>query len=103
MPQPAQFIASALVFTSQPLANSLSQSAKPALHDDTAHLPALHPGRPLAAGPHGIRQPPQLATSLPRSASHPSAGFTLQSAKPASQASMTQLPPAQAGLAWATA
>src|SRR5688572_21318506 len=100
LPQPAQFLASMAMFTSQPLlptAVVLSQSAKPGEHTSKVHwlfthlvlaLGMLHMGqvqallmhtRPWA---HLLPQPPQLFTSLPVVVSQPFLGLPSQSVKP---------------------
>src|SRR5262249_25417882 len=77
-PQPPQFMLSARTLTSQPLANLLSQSTKPALHMPTTQASCLHAATPLAGAGHGMPHAPQLAT-CPRSVSQPSLMFLLQS------------------------
>ena len=58
MPQPPQFLGLVVVEVSQPLAGSLSQSAKSALHCD-AHLPATQLTMLLGAFLHGVSHEPQ--------------------------------------------
>ena len=60
LPHPPQFFASAAMFASQPLAASLSQSAKPRLHGPRTQLPAAQPGSALGSGAHTLPQLPQL-------------------------------------------
>src|SRR5436189_1496594 len=58
-PQAPQFFASALVDTSQPSPTVTLQSAKPWLHEASAHLPSVQAGTPLGAM-HARPQVPQL-------------------------------------------
>jgi hypothetical protein len=81
------------VSTSQPLAGSPSQSAKPALHAATAQRPAAQAPRALA-GAHARPQAPQCAALARVSASQPFMASPSQSAKPSLQA-LTHAPAAQ--------
>jgi hypothetical protein len=93
-PQAPQLFGSLVVLTSHPVDASLSQSAKPALHEDTAQLDAAQ--IPFAcAGLHGMPHPPQLAMSLVVSTSHPVDAFPSQSEKPDAHAATTQADPVQ--------
>ncbi len=87
------------MFTSQPSLGSLLQSAKPAVQL-SAHTPPLHTAVEFAPIGQGT-QPPQVAAEDSVSASQPSAGTTLQSAKPGSQLMIAQAPTTQSELAWA--
>jgi hypothetical protein len=87
---------SVLRFTSQPLAGSPSQSAKPVVHAPMRHAPLAHAAAALAKAqrrPH----PPQFAVSLPSTAvSQPLTALRSQSAKPRLQPPTTHCPAAQA-------
>jgi hypothetical protein len=91
-----QFPLSVRVFTSQPLAASPSQSAKPAAHAPSRHAPASQLAAALAKR-HITPHAPQLFTSVARTlTSQPLAAAPSQSAKPASQPPTTQRPAAHA-------
>jgi hypothetical protein len=77
--------------TSQPLAATMSQSAKPAEHDSMAHFCATHAG--LACGRlHAFLQNPQFCV-VSIDVSQPSAGLLLQSAVPAPHGLFLHVPP----------
>jgi hypothetical protein len=97
-PQPPQWLGSLVVLTSQPLETSMSQSAKPVLHDATAQLELLQTGVPLGAV-HTLPQVPQLLRSLVVWISQPFAAIWSQSAKPALHEPMAQLELLQAAVA----
>ncbi len=85
-----------LVFTSQPLAGFMSQSAKPVAQAPIAQTPDPQVA-PALAKRHTTPQPPQLFTSAARTAvSQPLAAMPSQSEKPAAQPPMTHAPAAQA-------
>jgi hypothetical protein len=83
-PHIPQWASVVLVFTSQPLAGFMSQSAKPALHEPTAHDPIEHTAVPLATE-HARPHAPQFPVLALRSVSQPSSALPLQSAKPGLQ------------------
>jgi hypothetical protein len=88
-PQPPQFNRLLVVSISQPVDARLSQLPNP---DEQAieHSPLVHPPVPfveLQKTPHA----PQFEESLISAASQPSAGFPLQSAKPAEQVPILQV------------
>lgn len=81
---PPQLLTSLRVSASQPLASLLSQFSKPGAHSPILQTPIMHVAEPLAIA-HTLPQRPQCAVELRRSASQPSAGSALQSAKPSLQ------------------
>lgn len=85
------------MFVSQPLAVIKSQSPKLGLHVSIVHVESTHTPTPFA-GRHGRSQRPQLAASVRRSTSHPSASRALQSANPSLHA-YTHSPAAQTATA----
>jgi hypothetical protein len=98
--QAPQLLSSLLRLISHPLIGLPSQSAKPALQADTVHWPdeqadAAVLARLLQLSPHA----PQFATEVDRLVSQPSAGFPLQSPKPALQAAIVHWPDEQADAA----
>ncbi len=95
-PQRPQLALSVPVFTSQPLAGFMSQSAKPALQAPIAQVPAAHVAAALAKR-HATPQPPQFEASAARTfTSQPSLAALLQSPKPAAHDPTTQAPPTHA-------
>jgi hypothetical protein len=78
LPHFPQFFASLFRLTSQPFAPFLSQSANPMLQDEIPHWPLRQAPMALAKL-QAIPQAPQLATSVARLFSQPSAAFLLQS------------------------
>src|SRR5204863_303571 len=66
-PQRPQLALSVVRFTSQPLAGFMSQSAKPVAQAPIAQVPDPQVAAALAKR-HTTPQPPQLLTSLPRTA-----------------------------------
>ncbi len=101
VPQLPQLAGSAERLFSQPVAAFTSQSAKPTSQDAIPHAPAVQPGVPLAteqALPHA----PQVVTLVSRSASQPSAGLALQSAKLTLQEEIPHAPLMQFGVALGT-
>ena len=100
-PQLPQFVGSVAVEVSQPPPGV--QSAKPASH--TAGLHALDAHTPTATFGSLLQlfpQEPQLAASVARFVSQPSAGLPLQSDQPAEHDAMVHAPPVQAGVPLAT-
>lgn len=81
IPQPPQEAAFARL-VSHP--ESALQSAKPGAHIEP-HVPFMHVGTELTGAGQAAAQLPQWSGVDSRSISQPSAGFMLQSAKPASQ------------------
>lgn len=81
---------------SQPVAYERSQSAKPGLHDEIAHMPLLHAAVPFAAK-HTTPHAPQLFGSELSVASHPLAALPSQSPLPAKHTATPQLPFTQVG------
>src|SRR5262245_12859405 len=65
-------------FASQPFVADMSQSPKPALHDATRQVLAMHAPVPFA-GAQSRPQPPQCVMVVRVSISQPSIGSTLQS------------------------
>src|SRR5215470_16463435 len=82
MLQPPQFCTSAVMLVSQPAV--LSQSAKPALHENV-QLPLVHAGVAFGAGGQTLPQLPQLVSEPVVAVSQPLAGFVSQSPKPGLQ------------------
>jgi hypothetical protein len=81
-PHRPQFMLSLVTTVSQPLAGFMSQSAKPALHAPTRHVPPVH--APVAlGGRHTTPQPPQCVAVVASEVSQPLVGFMSQSPKPA--------------------
>src|SRR5579872_2211220 len=97
-PQLAWFV---FVFTSHPSNGSPLQSRKPGLHAPTVHVPPLHAGV-LFPTLHALPHPPQLFGSVPVLSSQPSAGFPLQSPKPALHVPTVHVPPLQPGVSFCT-
>ena len=94
VPQAPQLVLSLRVSTSQPLAGSWSQSAKPEAHAATAHAPPAHVA--LAWGSAHVQpQAPQLASLVRRLVSQPSLAVPLQSPAPALQRTTVHAPAAQ--------
>ena len=94
MPHAPQLALSVRVSTSQPLAGSRSQSAKPAAHAATPQLPPAHVA--LAWGSaHARPHAPQLASLVCRLVSQPSLAVPLQSPAPALQRTTVHAPAAQ--------
>ena len=89
-PQPPQWFGSLVVLTSQPFATSMSQSAKPVLHELMAQLELLQTGVALGVV-HALPQVPQLLRSLAVWISQPFEATWSQSAKPALHDPMAQL------------
>jgi hypothetical protein len=83
-PQAPQAVTLLRVSVSHPFPALPSQSPKPALHIPTAHTPAAQAAVAFA-GMHARPQPPQWATPVRVSVSHPLAAIPSQSAKPAAQ------------------
>jgi hypothetical protein len=81
LPQRPQCAGALRVSTSQPLAGSPSQSAKPGLHEATPQRPAAHAPTALG-GAQAMPQPPQLRASARASTSQPLVGAPSQSAYP---------------------
>ncbi len=81
LPQRPQCAGALRVSTSQPLAGSPSQSAKPGLQAPTPQRPATHAPAALA-GAQTMPQPPQLRASARASTSQPLVVAPSQSAKP---------------------
>ena len=93
-PQAPQWAALLRVSVSQPLLATPSQLPKLTPHDATVHATSTHAGTPddtVQTAP----QRPQCATLTRRSASQPSTGSPLQSAKPGAHAN-AQRPAAHA-------
>src|SRR5579871_1300312 len=101
LPQLPQWLGSMLVLTSQPLATTPSQSAKPALQLPILHTPPTHAGVPLGTT-QTVLQPPQWFGSLLVLVSQPSVGLLSQSEKPGLQLPILHTPPAHAGVALGT-
>jgi len=97
-PQPPQWFGSLVVLTSQPFATSMSQSAKPALHDAMAQLELLQTGVALGVV-HALPQVPQLLRSLVVWISQPFDATLSQSAKPALHEPMAHIELLQAAVA----
>src|SRR5262245_27306926 len=97
MPQPLQLSTSLLVLASQPFLGSMSQSVKPGLHADTAHLPAEHSMIALGAA-HTLPQAPQLRASALVGFSQPFLTSWSQSPKPALHLATTHVPKLQPGV-----
>jgi hypothetical protein len=87
--------------TSQPLAMTRSQSAKPAAHDPIPHIPTLHPELALGSDAHTRPHAPQLRGSFAMLVSQPSPALPLQSAKPALHVPMPHAPPMHPAVALA--
>jgi hypothetical protein len=87
---------SASVFkrVSQPSEMSELQSAKPAVQLPIVHAPAAQPALPFATK-HALPHPPQFATLVAVSTSHPSAALPLQSASVPPHVEMPHTPPTQ--------
>lgn len=96
-----QWDGSLLRSTSQPLAASPSQSAKPALHE-MPQVPPPHVRDELGRVGHTFPHEPQRFTSVCVSVSQPFTGFASQSPKPPLQTNPQALP-AQVRLALARA
>jgi len=90
-PQPPQFDGSVLVFTSQPLAGFLSQSAKPGLQVATVHKPLAQPAVPLAME-QTCPQLPQFFGSEATLISQPLLTSPSQFAKPGLHEAIVQVP-----------
>ncbi len=99
VPQRPQLVVLVLVFTSQPLVDTPSQSPKPVLHEATRQAPATQAAMPLLIA-QAAPQAPQFDGSLPMLSSQPLAGLRSQSAKPALQVK-PQVPAAQLAVALA--
>jgi len=97
-PQAPQLAASVVVFTSQPLLGSPSQSAKGAVQVSTAHFPPLHKAEAWGKS-QGASQAPQWSASVFRFVSQPLAVSPSQLPLPSRQLSeqtlLVQSPPAQ--------
>lgn len=100
LPQALQLLTLLVVLTSQPLATLPSQLAKPALQLST-QVPAEQVGLALLL-PHTLPHDPQFETLLPRLISQPSESKPLQSAHPALQLAMAQVPLSHLAVAWAS-
>ena len=98
LPQAPQCETSPASVTSQPLASTPSQLARPAAHTDAVQAPE----RQVRPSVQALPQAPQFASSLATSCSQPLAGEPSQSAHPAAQA-RAQAPAAQVGAAWGAA
>jgi hypothetical protein len=100
-PHAPQLRTSAVILISHPSPANALQSAKPALQANTWHWPDEQADfvtfGALQLRPHA----PQLLTSVKILASHPSAAFLLQSAKPELQAKIWHTPAEQTGVAFA--
>lgn len=92
-PQAPQLVL-VVVEVSQPLEARVSQSAKPATHEDTVHAPALHPAIALVRL-HVLLQVPQENTEDVMFTSQPFAGLPSQSPKPTAQVPMAHTPSVQ--------
>ncbi len=92
---PPQRSGSSFTFTSQPLAKSRSQSAKPASHRPAPQVPATHAGA-ITFGArietHDAPQRPQCSTVAFSETSHPFMGSVSQSPRPAAHWAITQRP-----------
>ena len=103
VPQAPQLALSVRVSTSQPLAGSRSQSAKPAAQAATTHAPAVQAEVALGRA-HTRPHAPQLVASALSSVSHPSVAAPSQSPKPPAQRTTVHAPVAQPwAAAWASA
>jgi hypothetical protein len=98
VPQPPQWFGLVLVLISQPSAGELLQSAYPELQLEIWHEPPEQLAEAFARL-HTVPQPPQLLTSVLVLISQPSAVTALQSAYPALQLEISQVPVAQLSLA----
>src|SRR5437660_4482184 len=93
--QPPQLSALVAMLVSQPLAELLSQSAKPGIAaQETPHTPLLQAAVPLTTV-HLCPQLPQLLTSVPVGVSQPLANCWSQSPKPALHVAILQTAPMQ--------
>lgn len=79
LPHMPQFVALFVVFSSQPSAGLLLQSAKPGSHDPIPHALPVQVADALAGTGHALPQAPQWDVFDCVSTSHPSAAFKLQS------------------------
>ena len=94
VPQAPQLVLLVLVLTSQPLAASPSQSAKPAAQAASVQAPALQ--RVVALGSAQARpHPPQWAALVAVSVSQPLAAWLSQSPKPVERRTIAQAPAVQ--------
>src|SRR6185369_2743918 len=101
MPHRPQFLVSARVLISQPLAGFMSQSLKPPMHCEMAQPPFTQAATPLATM-HTLPQAPQLLRLLVPLVSQPLPALLSQFKKPwlqgpRPQAPFTQEAPALAG------
>ena len=94
MPHLPQFLGSEVESASQPFLRSLSQSSWPMLHEEL-QAPIEQTVVPPTMRGHTAPHAPQLAMSSLAETSQPSESFLLQSRKPALQAPIEQVPPAQ--------
>ncbi len=90
------------MLTSQPLAASPSQLAKPGLQDATPQAPPTQRGVPLGTLQR-LLQRPQLLASAARVTSQPLAATPSQLAEPVLQTPRAQAPPTQLAVALAKA
>ena len=102
IPQLPQFLASACVLTSQPLAGFPSQSAKPGVQL-VVHVPLVQAKLWLAPAEQTLPQAPQFLSSVLVFTSQPVLAARSQSRKPGLHAPMPQRPPVQPGVAFAGA
>src|SRR5262249_7829061 len=75
-----QFATSVCVFTSQPVAYFMSQSANPMLQESTAQAPCVHAGMPFCTV-HAVPHLPQFMASVARFFSQPFIALLSQSPK----------------------
>jgi hypothetical protein len=94
-----QFAGDVAMFTSQPLAASPSQSAKPSLQV-MPQRPAVHDAVPLVPL-HALPHAPQCATVFCRFTSQPFAALRSQSPNPALHELIAHMPATQEGVAFA--
>ena len=97
-PQAPQSAASLASAASQPSAGLALQSANPGSQVPTPHALFVQTGLACAGIGQEYPQTPQFATESERDASHPSAGFPSQSAKPVAQLPIPQVPPTHAAV-----
>jgi hypothetical protein len=101
LPHAPQLFVSLVVLTSQPLAGFPSQSAKPGLQLATVQAELEHPAVPFAIA-HTLPQLPQSLGLFCVLISQPSAGLWSQSAYPALQLVIVQLPAVQPAVPFAS-